>query len=164
MEKLWKANMYQLQSKKLKCTRAVIQEVKSIFPLNSFFPQSNRVCNFKLVLFFCLTSSGLEVRQCSSKWYKFKKFRWTFLSWCSLANKDKIQRNQLPFFCVEWKKNLFSQVASCQLHPFPPAPWIWRWNTFFFKWTFLGTFWCLIWLEEEAPNEEGSSKIQQPDG
>lgn len=115
--------MYQLQSKKLKCTRAVIQEVKSIFPLNSFFPQSNRVCNFKLVLFFCLTSSGLEIRQCSYKWYQFKKFRWTFLSWCSLANKDKIQRNQLPFFlCGVEKKSIFtgsilpaSPFSSCSL-------------------------------------------------
>lgn len=119
MEKLWKANLYQLQSKKLKWSWTVTQGLKSIFLLNSFFYWSNRVCNIKLILFFCLTSSGLEVRQGSYKWHKFKKFRQTLLKWFSLANRDRIQRNQLLFFV--WRRKIyFHKKHPASFTPFPP--------------------------------------------
>lgn len=118
-------------------------------------------------LIFCLISLRLEVKQGSYKWFEFRKFRLTFLWWFSLANKDGIQRNQLPFFCVEGKKkNLFSQVTSWQLHLlyFPLLPSFGGENTFFFNkisLRFLDTFWCLIWHEKKAQNEEGTLKIHQ---
>lgn len=72
MLKLWKANLYQLQSKKLKV------RVKSTFLLNSFFPWSNSL-QFQLSFILLPYLFRAGIRQGSYKWYEFRKFRQTFL-------------------------------------------------------------------------------------
>lgn len=116
--------------------------VKWIFLLNSFFLWSNRVCSFKLVQFFCLTSSGLEVRQGSYNGINWGSLDRHFCGGLVLQIKTEFREISFPFLCGG-EKNLFSQVASFPPRSSPP-PWIWRWNIFFFHRTGLRCPWHFL--------------------
>lgn len=78
MLKLWKANLYQLQSKKLKCTWTVTQG-KINFPFKLIFLLVKQSLQFQLSFILLLYLFRAGIRQGSYKWYEFRKFRQTFL-------------------------------------------------------------------------------------